>query len=189
MKNKIGKGDFGYFRYARRKQLIQTILLFGVSLSLFLGGYLMVHSKANLLTLVAVLGMLPASKSLVELIMFLKATGCKESDYELIKPHEGDLLVLYDLYFTSEKKNYPVSAMILKGKTICYYMPASDALCKACESHLEGIFRQNRFEGYTLKCFSKLDKFLDRMDSLDQLEMEKPELDAFVLETILNVSL
>lgn len=189
MKKRIGKGDYGYLKYAKNRQLIWTVILFAVSLSLLIGGYLLVHTKANLLTMVAVLGMLPASKSLVQYIMFMKAKGCSAADYEQIKAHEGELLVLYDLYFTSEKKNYPVSAMALKGKTICFYVSGAESLVSACEKHFEGVFRQNQFEGYTVKGFTRLDRFLERLDSLDKVSMEHAKIDSFVLETILNICL
>ena len=53
--------------------------MFGISLAIYLAGYLTVHSNKNLLTIVAVLGCLPASKSAVSMIMFLRAKGCSEA--------------------------------------------------------------------------------------------------------------
>lgn len=54
---------------------------FGVSIGLYVMGYVTTGSNKNLLTIVAVLGCLPACKSLVNLILFLKAEGA-------VKPSE-----------------------------------------------------------------------------------------------------
>ena len=73
-KNK--KGTYGYIGKQRRWEIIKTLLMFGISIALYTAGYIATKSNKNLLTLVAVLGCLPASKSAVNMIMFLKAKGC-----------------------------------------------------------------------------------------------------------------
>ena len=64
------KGTEKYLDTQKKYELIRTLLYFGISASLFIGGYLQTKSKVNLLTVVAVLGCLPASKSAVSAIMF-----------------------------------------------------------------------------------------------------------------------
>ena len=54
------KGNFGYIRAKRLSVLIKTAIFFGISLSLFAAGYITTGKKENLLTIVAVLGCLPA---------------------------------------------------------------------------------------------------------------------------------
>ena len=63
------KGYFGYVRHERKKRLLITLGLFALPLVLFLTGYLTTHTTKNLFTVVAVVGCLPACKSLVGLIM------------------------------------------------------------------------------------------------------------------------
>lgn len=67
------KGNFGYIRAKRLSVLIKTAIFFGISLSLFAAGYITTGKKENLLTIVAVLGCLPACKSAVNFILFLRA--------------------------------------------------------------------------------------------------------------------
>lgn len=186
MKKQI-KGQFGYLSYTRKKQIIITIVLFAVSFSLLFGGWMLVHTKKNLLTIVAVLGMLPACKFLVTSILYLRAHGTGEETYRALKSYEEKLPLYFDLYFTTEKKSFPVEAMVVHGKTICFYMKGATDHCQGCQKHLESIFVQNGFKGYTIKGFDQLDKFTNRLDSLTNLEME--ETDPFVLETLMNISL
>lgn len=72
------KGNFGYLAARRRWAVARTILYFAISLSLFTAGYVAAGSKENLLTIVAVLGCLPACKSLVDVIMLFRAAQCSQ---------------------------------------------------------------------------------------------------------------
>ena len=65
------KGTFGYLEKKKRNAILWTILCFGISLAVFLAGYLTTGTRKNLLTVVAVLGCLPACKSIVNLITLI----------------------------------------------------------------------------------------------------------------------
>lgn len=72
------KGTRGYLRTQKTYEILRTVLYFAISLSLFIAGWVSTGSRENLLTIVAVLGCLPACKSLVEMFMFLRCRGCDE---------------------------------------------------------------------------------------------------------------
>ena len=91
------KGTFGYLEKKKRNAILWTILCFGISLAVFLAGYLTTGTRKNLLTVVAVLGCLPACKSIVNLIMLCRAKGCSREVYEQIRPCEGRLIGMCDL--------------------------------------------------------------------------------------------
>ena len=55
MRQKVKQGDYEYFNKKRQKETIKTLIYFGISLSLFVAGYAATKTKANLLTIVAVL--------------------------------------------------------------------------------------------------------------------------------------
>ena len=71
MKSKVQKGQYGYLSYKKKFSAIVTIGMFALSLAIFIMGYVTTKTNANLLTVVAVLGCLPASKSAVSMLMFL----------------------------------------------------------------------------------------------------------------------
>ena len=66
------RGTRGYLRTQKIYEILRTVLYFAISLSLFIAGWVSTGSRENLLTIVAVLGCLPACKSLVEMFMFLR---------------------------------------------------------------------------------------------------------------------
>lgn len=74
------KGTRGYLRTQKNYEIIRTVLYFAISIALFIAGWVSTGSRENLLTIVAVLGCLPACKSLVEMFMYLRYKGCDDRD-------------------------------------------------------------------------------------------------------------
>ena len=68
---KAKKGEYSYLSWRKKQEILKTTVLFGISAAIFVMGYFSTGSKNNLLTVVAVLGCLPASKSAVSMIMNL----------------------------------------------------------------------------------------------------------------------
>ena len=61
------KGNYGYIKAKRNRVIIRTIIFFAISLAIFVAGYITTGTRKNLFTIVAVLGCLPACKSLVNI--------------------------------------------------------------------------------------------------------------------------
>ncbi len=97
--------------------------LFGLVAALVIAGYVTTKTKLNLLTVVAVLGCLPASRILVNLIMVMPHDSIDEATELEISAVTEELTVAYDLVITSEKKAMPVAAVAIYNNTICGYVP------------------------------------------------------------------
>ena len=65
---KTEKGMPGYLNYKRKIEIIRTHAYFGIVIAILLLGYFQTGTKLNLLTVVAIVGCLPASKALVGVI-------------------------------------------------------------------------------------------------------------------------
>lgn len=187
-KNK--KGTYGYMEKQRRWEIIKTILMFGISISLYAAGYIATKSNKNLLTLAAVLGCLPASKSAVNMIMFFKARGCSAELRKAIGDRAEGLSERYDLYLTSYAKNYQISHVVMKGKSMAGITEQESFEESACYQHLKTMFGQNGFHDITVKIFREREKYFERLRSLQESEMaDNREYDEKVLELMENLSL
>ncbi len=187
---KAVKGTFGYLKNKRTQIIIRTIIYFVIPISLLVAGIVTTGDKQNLLTVVAVLGCLPACKSLVSCIMYMKANGCSPEIMEKISKQEGELIGMYDMYFTSYKLNFPISHMVVEGKNICGYTEDSKMDKNACEAHLETILKQSGYKDITIKIFSELPKYLERLKQLNALERERtPQRDDEVRVVLYDISL
>ena len=76
---KIQKGDAGYLRRRKRLLILEAVVSFGLVAALVIAGYVTTNTKLNLLTVVAVLGCLPASRILVNLIMVMPHDSIDEA--------------------------------------------------------------------------------------------------------------
>lgn len=181
-RKKIVKGQYGYIRRKKITVTIRTLLMFALSLSLFGIGIWSTGKKENLLTVVAILGCLPACKSAVNMIMFLKGKGCSEQVKHTIEPYRRGLMELYDLIFTSYEKTYQVSHMVIAGHIVCGY--TEDAACdtKACEKHVDALLKQGGCKGVTVKIFQDLENYCEGLTNL------KKQCDLSGKETEKNVS-
>lgn len=181
------KGTYGYLNTQKKYELLRTILYFGISISLFVAGYIATKSKENLLTVVAVLGCLPASKSLVSTIMFFRFQSMEQTAYEQISKCGEGLSQLSDLVFTTYDKNYQVDHLVVKGNVLCGYSSHPKFDANACEEHIQNVLKQDGYKNYTVKMMTDLTKYENRLEQLQSLEGNEKE--AELLELMKSVTL
>lgn len=190
MKNKIvKKGSFGYIENHKAVAAIRTMIFFWVSIGLYVMGYVSTGTSKNLLTVVAVLGCLPACKSMVNFILFLKAKGCSEELRRQVEAYDNELTTFYDLYFTSYQKNYPVSHMALKGSVLCGITENAKCDCNEAEKHLEQLLAQEGIKNITVKIFSQTEKYIDRLSQLTKLETDEHRNRQGIIDLLCSVSI
>ena len=181
------KGTEHYLDTQKKYETARTILYFGISAAVFLAG-IFTKTRMNLLTIVAVLGCLPACKSLVGMIMFLRYKSCSAKAAEEIKKNIGELTGLYDMVFTAYEQNFPVSHLTVKGNTVCGYTEWECFNEQAFYKHLDGILKLDGFKEVSVKIFFDLDKYTVRLRQLNQLEAEEKNTEG-IIETLKNVVL
>lgn len=186
----MAKGCYGYLKRQRKMEILKTILYFGLSGAVFAMGYITTGTKTNLLTIVAVLGCLPASKSMVSMIMYLRAGVCSEQCHGAVRELvTEDVTVLYDLYLTAYKQNFQLSAAVVRSGNICGYTEDSTCDLSAGEKHVGEILRQSGYNGLTVKLFDQLPGFTDRIKQLMALPDKDEKKDAAIGEILRDISL
>ena len=173
MKNKYTKGDYLYLQNKKKVEIIKTIVFFSISAALYLAGYITTGSNKNYLTIVAVLGFLPASKSAVSMIMNLKVKGCSEMAYKTISEKAGENAGAYNLYFTSYDKNYDTGHVFVKGMTIIAFTENAKLEETGFEEHIKTILNRVAIKGVNVKLYKDLEKYVSRMEQMQNLENEK----------------
>ena len=182
------KGTKNYLNSQKKYEIIRTLLYFGISISLFVAGYIQTGRKANLLTIVAVLGCLPASKSAVSVIMFLRFKSCGADAASEIEKHCQGLHVLYDMVFTSYQKNYVVSHLTVQGNTVCGYSEKPDFPENDFYRHIDHILKMDGLKDVTVKVFTDLNKYTGRLEQMKELETDGGRTEA-VIATLKSVAL
>ena len=187
MKNKDTKGDYLYLQNKKKMEIIKTVLFFAISAALYIAGYVTTGSNKNYLTIVAVLGCLPASKSAVSMIMNLRAKGCSEKVYKAVSQKVGEKTGAYNLYFTSYDKNYDMSHVFVKGMTIIAFTENGKLSESGFEEHIKTVLNRDAIKGVNVKVYKDLEKYLARIEQMQNLENEKSREDD-IMKTLYAVS-
>ncbi len=182
------KGTKNYINTQKKYEVLRTILYFFLSLSLFFAGYITTKSKENLLTVVAIVGCLPACKSLVGAIMFLRFKSLSAQACERIEAVHKRLPQLFDLVFTSYDRNYIVSHLVIAGNTICGYSEQTAFFEKEFQTHIQNVLKTDGHKSVTIKIFTDLNKYLERMEQMEELDAENSNILA-IMDTLKSVAL
>lgn len=182
------KGTKNYLSSQRKYEVIRTILYFCISLSLFFAGLIATKTRTNLLTIVAILGCLPASKSLVETIMYFKYKSLDSSNVSMIEASEESLFCLYDLVLTTREKTFPVGHMVICDQTIIGFIESAKTSEHDCEEHIKKCLKTDHFTDITVKMFKDISKYTERMNQLASLQ-DNLEKNNKIGNTIKSISL
>ena len=182
------KGTKHYLNSQKKYEWIRTAIYFAVSFSLFAAGIFATGTRNNLLTVVAVLGCLPACKSLVEAITYSRYHSLTDKDAEIIEANSEGLYCLYDLVFTSREKTYPVYHMAVCGNTLVGFMPNEKLSEADCAKHLDGCLKIDNFKDVSIKLFQDVHKYAGRLNQLRELSRDEA-LSVGIGNTLKSVSL
>lgn len=179
MFSRVVKGEYGYLNKRRVRQIIYTILFFAISIGIIITGYVTTGTKRNLLTVVGILGCLPACKSAVNMIMLIKAKGCSQNLYSRTESTSNNLISMYDMYFTSYSKNFQVSAMIVNKGMIIACSEDNNFDEEAFRDHINTMLKQAGLRDFTVTSSKNIDKFITMVEnsnnnsaSLDELQID-----------------
>lgn len=188
---RVKKGQFGYIKYRRTFHLIFSVILYAMAVALYFAGVKTTGDNKNLLTVVAILGCLPASQSLVTTILGFRAKSCSKELYEKIENKVDENMVsIYDLFFTTYDRNYPISHIVIKNNCMCGVMEQSKHSVNDFEKYLEDTFAKNGIKGVSVKIFEKSmeEKYLNRLDELKKLEYTKSVMQEDVVKLLFDIS-
>lgn len=191
--NKVEKGTPGYLDYKRKAEIIRTIIYFGIVAAVFFLGYFQTGSRLNMLTVVAVLGCLPASKALVGVITRLPYHSIDQKTVDDIRSKTPHLTVAYDMVITSREKIMPLDCIVISGHNIFGYTHYDKVNTSELAKHISSTLKSNQYSGLTVRVLNEYRPFITRAEGLDHIAaVEKEdtrELEKEVRALILTLSM
>ena len=109
------KGMHGYFSWEKKKRIAIVILMYGIVLLIYFTGIFRYHTRKNMFTLIAILGILPAAKWTVSMIMALLQKPFSQEAYEATETIAGNLTRGYELCVTAEEGRLALDAVVVCG--------------------------------------------------------------------------
>lgn len=164
----INKGLQGYLKNRKIITTVRTAFLFVLSIGIYFAGYYFLKTNKSVITVIAILGVLPAAKSAVNMIMFLRFPSIGEEDCKEYNNKTGKLPALYEMVFTTYDKSYYVPALVCYDKTICGYCNVKDTEIKKLEKHLTESLIKAEHKNVSVKIFSDKKSYLDRLSNMNE---------------------
>lgn len=171
--NESAKGTRHYVKTQKVYEIARTVLYFTISLSLVIAGYIQTGTRINLLTIVGVLGCLPACKSLTEAILFLRFYSCSDETSDLVEASRNGVRTMYDCVFTTYKKCFSISCLSVRNNTVCGYAEDERLNIQEFYNHIGAVMRLDGLGEVTVKIFTDRDKYLARLAQMSQLEIDE----------------
>lgn len=167
------KGEKGYLKTQAKYEIARTILYFAISASLFIAGIVATGNRMNLLTIVAVLGCLPACKSAIDAFMFLRFQGCSIENIQKIEQEMQGLQGLYDRIFTSYDTNYQIAHITVKGNTLCGFSQDANLDEQKFRTHITDLLKKDGYKEVSVKIYKDIDKYTQRLAQLKVLDADE----------------
>lgn len=161
------KGEFGYIAAEKKRKIIFTSILFAVPLLIFFTALIYFKTRLTIWTVVAVVGCLPACKMLVNLIMLFRSPSLNREVYQKISEHAGKLLMSYEMYMTFYEKSAFIDAFAVCGNLVVGYSSDPKIDTSFMETEAQKILKGNGYRT-TVKIFTDLKPFLDRLDTMNE---------------------
>ena len=190
---KIKKGSPGYLDYKKKMEILRTLIYFAIVAAIILLGYSQTHTKKNLLTVVGIVGCLPACKALVGVITRWPYRSIAADMAKEIKEKASLLTLAFDLVVTSTEKIMPIACIVISGNKIFGYVSSQKVDLNYAAKHIKTILNQNQYDGLTIKLFDQYSAFLARAEGLNNIQaIEKDDMKEYeegIRNIILNISL
>lgn len=112
---KIEKCEPGYISHNKKINILWLIGFVLIAIGIFLIGYLWMHTRANIFTVLAVLMVLPAAKRVVALVVMMPRKEIDRKRYDEMKDLAGDSVLFTDYVFTSTEKIMHLDFLLIRA--------------------------------------------------------------------------
>ena len=166
---RVRKGQAGYVKYERVKRLLITLLMFALPLGLYFIGIVVTGSNKNILTVVSVVGILPAARAMVSWIMTMLSKEAPEEIIACTEKNAGSLVHGFELMVTAYEGRMPLDAVVVCGNNVaCYATYGKSEQDEFMQTHIEKILATNGYRGVKAKIFRSRKQYEERIVSLTE---------------------
>ncbi len=172
----IQKGSSGYIRREKVKRGLIALLMFAIPLVIFFTGLITTGTRKNLLTVVAILGVIPAARFAVSWIMIMLQKDAPEYVVQETEKVSGDMVHAYELTVTAYEGRMPLDAVVVRGGSVAgLSLNGKLDQFHFMEKHIEQILAKNGCRSVRVKIFAEMKPFLERISSMKKAEEKKAE--------------
>ena len=175
MKLRLKKGTYGY-RTAHKKRQLMFVLMFiaAIMAQLVLRHFISAQIYRNLVTISAILTVLPMANLASPLVVSWRIPEVSEELHKKCLPYEDKFPILYDLIITSSDLIIPVDAAVVHPSGVYLYCPNKNIDKKKAEKFLNEMLTGWKLDG-NAKLMNEEKNFLRRLSDLKTVTEEEDD--------------
>ena len=164
---RVKKGQAGYIKSEKVRRFIITLVMFALPIGLYSIGLAINGTNKSILTVVAILGVLPAAKFCVDFIMIMLQKSAPEELIRRTEETAPNLVRGYELTVTAYEGRMPLDALVICGNDIAAFTVNGDPKQLGFfEKHIEKSLHADGYHAVNIKIFREERAFFDRIKDL-----------------------
>lgn len=165
----VDKCNPGYISNRKKISLLWLLFYIVLGVGIFLIGYFWMGTRANVLTVLAVLMVLPAAKRVVTLVVLVPRKGVSMERYDRMKQAVGEAILFTDYVFTSTEKIMHLDFVVIKNGNVLAVKGASRQDDAYMKQYLADSVRKAA-SGYIVRVFDEDELLIKHLSKLTQRE-------------------
>lgn len=178
----IDKCNPGYIKRQKKISFIWLLVFIAIGVVIFLTGYFLTHTRANIFTVAAVLMVLPAAKRIVNLVVMVPRKSVEQERYDQMKEAVGEGTLYTDYVFTSTEKIMHLDFVVIKNGNVLGRIASS----KQDVSYMKKYFADSIHKlapDFKVKLFDddqQLMKYMEKMTALEVAPAREEKIIEFI---------
>lgn len=168
----VDKCEFGYIKNQKKINIIWLFVFVLIGVAIFVCGYLLTRTRANIFTVIAVLMVLPAAKRVVALVVMMPRKGVDRERYERVSQVAGGDILFTDYVFTSSEKIMHLDFLLIKNGNVLGVTAPSRQDVEYMKKYLTDSVHKAASE-FHIKVFGSDEEMLRYLDKLTQAEADQ----------------
>jgi hypothetical protein len=168
----VDKCEYGYIRNQKKINMIWLFVFVLIGVAIFVCGYLLTKTRANIFTVIAVLMVLPAAKRVVALVVMVPRKGVDRERYEKVSQAVGGGILFTDYVFTSSEKIMHLDFLLIKNGNVLGVTASSRQDVDYMKKYLTDSVHKAASEFHT-KVFDSDEEMFRHLNRLTQVEADE----------------
>lgn len=176
---KVEKGNPGYISGRKKVDAIWLLAFVLLGVVIFLIGYFVTHTRANIFTVMAVLLVLPGAKRIVALFVMLPRKSVSHERYGKISDVMGEGTLYADYVFTSTEKIMHLDFLLVKNGNVLAVVAPSKQDVAYMKKYLTDCIHKVASDVH-VKFFDTDEELLKQLERLTQVATEPKKEEALL---------
>ena len=158
------KGTYGYTRSEKGRRAVIALIMLAIPIAIYFSAMHILGTNRNIMTIVAVLGIIPAARFVVSWIMIMLVKDGSREAVEVTEKYASELVRGYELTVTSYDGRMPLDAVVICGnEVIACSLQGQKELIGGMQTHITKILNSNNYFNTNVKIFQDLKHYEDRI--------------------------